>query len=322
MKALILGGAGYIGSVFSHTLAKENIELVIYDNLSTGYFSSVEKFKFFHGDILDYEKLKSVLTDEKIDVVFHFAAKCLVAESYIEPESYFLNNVVGGITILKAMRAVGVKKIVFSSSAAVYGIPQNIPLREEHPKNPINTYGHTKLIFENILADYSRAYSFSYVALRYFNAAGASKRFNLGETHNPETHLIPNVLFSLYEGQEFIINGENYPTEDGTCVRDFVHIDDLAEAHILALYKLKESAGFVYNVGTEKGCSIMEVIRASENVTKKRLKYRVGTRRIGDPPILIASPEKIKTELGWKPKTTSVEEIIETQWCWMKKNKK
>jgi len=320
---LVTGGAGYIGSHTVMALLEQGYNTITFDNLSEGHRESVTGGEFFNGDLSDPEALREVFSNHSIDGVVHFASKCYVGESMDNPQKYYYENVVNGLNLLKVMMEYGVKKIIFSSSAATYGNPLHIPITEEHRTEPINTYGETKLIIEKILRDYDRAYGLKYISLRYFNAAGADPKGRIGENHDPETHLIPLVLDAAMEIRENIqIFGTDYDTEDGTCVRDYIHILDLAEAHILGLKKLF-SGGMsgVYNLGTGKGNSVREIIEVAERVTGKRIPLKETHRRPGDPPALIASSEKAKKELGWKPAYEDINLIIETAWKWHKKLK-
>ncbi|RLE29913.1 UDP-glucose 4-epimerase GalE, partial [Candidatus Acetothermia bacterium] len=318
---LVTGGAGYIGSHTIKALLSRGYEVVALDNLSVGHREFVLCEEFVKADLLDREALERVFQKYPIRSVIHFAAKTAVGESVENPEVYYYNNVVGTLNLLSAMRAHGVGEIVFSSSAAVYGDPERIPIPEDHPKRPKSPYGRTKLMMEEILADYSRAYGIRYVALRYFNAAGSDPEGVIGEWHDPETHLIPIVLEAALGVRDHVeIFGTDYPTPDGTCIRDFIHVVDLAEAHVLALERLREGrAGPAYNLGTGVGHSVREVIEVCKRVTGRDFRVVEGPRRPGDPPALVADPTKAKQELGWEPRFTELEEIIATAWEWMLK---
>ncbi len=320
LNILVTGGAGYIGSHFVKVAYEQGMNVIVYDNLVKGHRKAVKCQYFVEGDILDSEKLTWVIKNYNIDSVVHFAAYSLVGESMQEPQKYYYNNVQGTLNLLEVMLKNNVKKLVFSSTAAVYGEPEKVPITEDLPKNPTNVYGRTKLVMESAMEDYSRAYGLRYIALRYFNAAGADPSGEIGEDHNPETHLIPLVLYALLGKRESIkIFGDDYPTKDGTCVRDYIHVNDLATAHILALkslYEGKEST--VYNLGNGNGFTVKEIIDAAEKVTGLKAKKEIVERRPGDPAVLIASSEKIQRELGWKPVYTNIEEIIRTAWNWHK----
>ncbi|WP_394238758.1 UDP-glucose 4-epimerase GalE [Niallia oryzisoli] len=315
---LVVGGAGYIGSHLVKELVKEK-EVVVLDNLSTGHRWAVdEKAVFVEGDLGNSKDLDSVFSTYKIEAVMHFAANSLVGESVVDPMKYYQNNVAATMTLLEAMKKYDVKKFIFSSTAATYGIPNVEIITEETPTNPINPYGHSKLMVEQILADYARAYGFKYVVLRYFNAAGAYETAEIGEKHHPETHLIPLVLQQLLGERESIsVFGSDYDTPDGTCIRDYIHVTDLARAHMLALDALlsgkKDTS--VYNLGNGLGYSVKEVIETCEKVTGKAANVIMADRREGDPARLVASSEKIFKELGWKAEYT-LEDIIASAWNW------
>lgn len=315
MKILVAGGAGYIGSVVVEQLIKNGHEAVVYDNLSKGHKAAVApEAKFIKADLLDRESIVSALDRNRIEAVIHLAASSLVGEAVKNPHLYFANNIVAGHSLLDAMLTVGVKKLVFSSTAAVYGAPETMPITEEAPQNPTNPYGESKLAFERMLRWYDQAYQFRYVSLRYFNAAGASERY--GEDHSPETHLIPNILRIAAAGAGHVdIFGEDYNTPDGTCVRDYIHVIDLANAHALALNAL-EKGSEIYNLGYGSGYSVAEVVEMSRQVTKRWISTEAAPRRAGDPPILIASPDKIMRDLGWNPRYSELDSIIESAWRW------
>jgi UDP-glucose 4-epimerase len=315
MKILVAGGAGYIGSVVVEQLIKHGHEAVVYDNLSKGHKAAVApEAKFIKADLLDRESIVSALDRNQIEAVIHLAASSLVGEAVENPHLYFTNNVVAGHSLLDAMLTVGVKKLVFSSTAAVYGAPETMPITEEAPQNPTNPYGESKLAFERMLRWYDQAYRLRYVSLRYFNAAGASERY--GEDHSPETHLIPNILRIAAAGAGHVdIFGEDYNTPDGTCVRDYIHVIDLANAHALALNAL-EKGSEIYNLGYGSGYSVAEVVEMARQVTKQWISTEAALRRAGDPPILIASPDKIMRDLGWNPRHSELDSIIESAWRW------
>lgn len=318
-KVLVTGGAGYIGSHVVKELLKSGYEPVVFDNLQTGHHEAIMGAVFIHGDLSDSELLKKLFLDYEISAVMHFAADCLVGESIENPWKYYKNNVVNSIKLLEVMENFNVRNFVFSSSAAVYGEPKEIPIKENHPCEPKNPYGETKLIFEKILDAISRTGKINYISLRYFNAAGADPEGELGEDHSPETHLIPIVLKAALSGDTVPIFGTDYDTPDGTCIRDYIHVTDLATAHILALRKLEEGReGGVYNLGNGNGYSVREVIEVAKRVTKKKISVKESQRRLGDPARLVASSEKIKKELGWIPKFPELETIIETAWHWHK----
>jgi UDP-glucose 4-epimerase len=315
MKVLVTGGAGYIGSVVVEQLIKHNHEAVVYDNLSKGHAAAVaEGATFIKGDLLDREQLTRALSDHGVEAVIHMAASSLVGESVKKPHDYFNNNVIAGLTLLDAMLTVGVKKLVFSSTAATYGAPETVPITEEVPVNPTNPYGESKLAFERLLRWYDEAYSLRYVSLRYFNAAGASER--CGEDHDPESHLIPNVLRAA-AGKLSHVNvfGEDYDTPDGTCVRDYIHVIDLADAHILALNVAAERSE-IYNLGYGSGYSVAEVVEMARQVTGHWITTEAAPRRAGDPPVLIASSDKIRRDLGWNPRHSELDQIIASAWRW------
>jgi len=317
MRVLVTGGAGYIGSVVSEQLVNDGHEVVIYDNLSKGHRGAVvEGARFVQGDLLEADQLRQTLNDNRIDAVIHMAASSLVGESVQEPSKYYHNNVVAGLVLLDAMRECGITRIVFSSTAATYGEPSEQSIRETTPTNPTNTYGETKLAFEKAMHWYERAHGLRYASLRYFNAAGATEK--CGEDHDPETHLIPITLQVAAGKRPHVeIYGDDYPTEDGTCIRDYIHVVDLARAHILALDVLSERSA-IYNLGCGgDGYSVREVIETARRVTGKEIPVRMGPRRPGDPAVLIASSDKIKSELGWQPQFQDLGLIVESAWKWM-----
>jgi len=316
MNIFVTGGAGYIGSHTVRLLAEAGHRVRVYDNLSEGHAAAVPAGSLFEGDLADEKRLVEGLLDG-FDCVMHFAAHCSVGESMEKPEKYYGNNVVGSLRLLLAMRKTGVKRIVFSSSAATYGNPVKTPIPEDHPTEPINAYGQTKLDFEHALKYYAGAYGIGYAALRYFNAAGAAPDAKIGEDHDPETHLVPIVLeVALGRRDAVAIFGTDYPTPDGTCIRDYIHVYDLAQAHILAMEAIEPGKGRVYNLGNGAGYSVREVIETARRVTGHRLPVKEGPRRAGDPPTLVASSEKIMRELGWKPRFPDLQAIVETAWRW------
>lgn len=319
---LVIGGAGYIGSHVVKELLKSK-EVVVLDNLSTGHRLAVdERAAFIEGDLGNPADLRNVFANYPIKAVMHFAASSLVGESVINPMKYYMNNVSATLTLLNTMREYEINKFIFSSTAATYGIPDIDMITEETLTNPINPYGQSKLMVENIIEDLSKAEDFCYVVLRYFNAAGAHETAEIGEEHNPETHLIPIILQHLMGKREQIsIFGDDYDTEDGTCIRDYIHVTDLANAHILALDSLLNGNNKTktYNLGNGKGYSVKEVVDMCEKVTGKKAKIMIGDRREGDPAMLVASSAKIRTELGWTSRY-SLENIVETAWNWHNRN--
>jgi UDP-glucose 4-epimerase len=319
MAVLVCGGAGYVGSHAVAELVDRGYETIVADNLEKGHRAAVwPGGKFYKGDLRDAEFLDEIFAAHEIDTVIHFAAYSLVGESMENPMKYYENNVCGTLSLLKSMLKAGVKQIVFSSTAATYGEPVHVPLLESDPTDPINPYGETKLTVEKIFKWYDKAYGLKYAVLRYFNVAGAHPSGRIGEDHRPETHLIPKVL-SVAMGKEPMLHvfGGDYPTPDGTCVRDYIHATDLADAHILAMEKLKSAhASATYNLGNGQGFSNMAIIKTAEKVTGKQIPFEISPRRPGDPPSLVASSDKIKAELGWKPKYNTLEQIISTAWQW------
>ena len=315
------GGAGYIGSVVTEELLKGGDEVVVYDSLYKGHREAVvEGAAFVKGDLLDTALLRETLTQHRVEAVVHMAADSLVGESVKEPAKYFRNNVLGGLSLLDAMRGAGVSRLVFSSTAAVYGEPAKQPIEESDPTQPTNPYGETKLAFERSLRWYDEAYGLKFVSLRYFNAAGATERS--GERHDPETHLIPIVLQAAAGSRpEVTVFGADYPTPDGTCVRDYIHVVDLAQAHVLALHALvKGHPSSIYNLGCGgEGYSVKQVIDCAHRVTGKVIPVRQGPRRAGDPAVLIASSARIVRELGWRPKHQQLDVIVESAWRWMQR---
>ncbi|AGB41275.1 UDP-glucose-4-epimerase [Halobacteroides halobius DSM 5150] len=320
MNILVTGGAGYIGSHVVKELLDTKHQVITYDNLQKGHKEAVLGGKFVEGDLADKELLTTTFKDYNIDAVIHLAADSLVGESMEEPAKYYQNNMVNGLNLLDVMVENNVKNIVFSSTAATYGDVDHIPITEDLPKEPTSVYGRSKLFFEQIMQDYDQAYNLKYISLRYFNASGADESGQIGEDHNPETHLIPIVLQkALGQRDKLAIFGTDYPTRDGTCVRDYIHVTDLAQAHILGIEALadgKESS--IYNLGNGDGYSVKEVIETASEVVGKEIEAIAGERRAGDPATLIASSEKIKKELGWKPQYGDLKTIIATAWQWHK----
>jgi len=317
MKVLITGGAGYIGSVVTEELLNDGHQAIVYDSLYKGHRAAVDSHaKFVRGDLNDSLKLRAALTENHIDAVVHMAADSLVGESVELPAKYYRNNVVNGLNVLDAMRDCDVRKLVFSSTAAVYGEPEKQPIEEIDPTNPTNPYGETKLAFERALNWYENAHGLRYASLRYFNAAGATSQF--GEWHDPETHLIPLVLQAANGARANVqIFGDDYPTRDGTCVRDYIHVIDLARAHVLALNILEQRSA-IYNLGCGgDGYSVKEVIDVAHDVVGKEIPTRIVPRRAGDPAVLIASSARIKNELGWEPKFQDLRLIVESAWEWL-----
>jgi len=316
MKVFITGGAGYIGSVCTELLLDEGHEVAIFDNLIEGHRSAIDaRANFIHGDLADRAQIEKALSSTRPDTVMHFAAYALVPESMRDPSKYFRNNISNGLNLLDTMITTGVRRIIFSSTCAIFGPPDRVPIDETAPARPANPYGESKLAFEKILRWYDEIYGLKFVALRYFNAAGATEK--LGEDHRPETHLIPNVLkVALGQTPNLEIYGTDYDTPDGTCIRDYIHIIDLAHAHMLAL---SATASGFYNLGTGGGSSVQEVIAACRKITGRKIGTIEKPRRHGDPPRLIASSEKIKQELGWQPKFQSLDHIIESAWKWHQK---
>jgi UDP-glucose 4-epimerase len=317
---LVTGGAGYVGSVCCGELLKLGHAVVVIDDLSTGFREAIPAgATFYKLDIGDRAGLAAVLARRKIDVVFHFAAKALIAESVTNPGWFFDCNVSSGIAMLETLRAAGVKRFVFSSSAAVYGQSGPVPITEDHPTEPLNSYGETKLMFERILRWYAHSYGWGVVAFRYFNASGATAE--LGERHCPETHIIPLLLQAASgERESFTIYGNDYPTFDGTCIRDYVHVADIAQAHIRALEKTKTSTFEAYNIGSGTGFSVSEVVAAAKRVTGCTFPVNIGPPRAGDPAVLVAGCEKLVDELGWKPENTRLDDIIRSGWLWTRRH--
>ena len=315
MVVLVIGGAGYIGSHTARALKRAGHDVIVFDNLSTGFESLAAGFEFVKGDMLDAAALTRVLS--RADAIMHFAAHAYVGESVTNPKKYFHNNVEGGLSLLNAALDAGVKKIIFSSTCAVYGEPAKVPIDENATRQPVNPYGVSKMFFEQALEAYDRAYGLRFASLRYFNAAGADESGEIGELHDPETHLIPVALRAAAGlGPELQVFGSDYPTPDGTSIRDYIHVNDLAGAHVKALDRLaagKES--FAVNLGTGSGHSVLEVISSVEKITGKRVPRKIVARRAGDPPALVANPAKAQALLEWKA-TRGLSDIVETAWNW------
>ena len=315
---LVTGGAGYIGSHTVKLLLESGCDVVTYDSMELGHPEAIVGGAIIRGDLLDRPKLDSAFNDFPIDAVIHFAAYASVGDSVANPDKYFHNNTCGGLNLLNAMRAAGVDKIIFSSSAATYGEPHHVPIEEEHPQSPTNPYGETKLMFEKILKWYDVAYGMKSISLRYFNAAGADPDGRIGEDHDPEEHLIPIVLkTALGQRDKVRVFGTDWDTPDGTCIRDYIHVTDLSDAHILALRALESDVQTTaYNLGNGDGHSVMKVIRTAEEVVGRKIPWDPAPRRPGDPARLVASSEKLKRELGWRPRFPELSVIIETAWRW------
>lgn len=317
MRIVVTGGAGYVGSACLRRLLADGFEAVAYDNLSKGHREAVPPDRLVVGDITDSERLERTMREFRADAVMHFAAATEVGESVKDPDHHYHTNVGGTLRLIRAMRGAGVRRMLFSSTCATYGEAPKVPMDERAPQDPCSPYARTKLAVEWMIADCARAYGFGYTLLRYFNAAGASPDGRYGEDHRPETHLIPLTLqVPLGRREKMLVFGDDYPTPDRTCVRDYVHVDDLADAHVRAIRATQPETAEVFNIGTGTGHSVFEVIRACEKVTGRRIPTAVVQRRPGDAPALVASPEKLTRELGWTPRYTSIEEIVETAWHW------
>ncbi|HUL33314.1 MAG TPA: UDP-glucose 4-epimerase GalE [Candidatus Eisenbacteria bacterium] len=316
MNILVTGAAGYIGSICSEVLLARGHQVIALDNLVEGHRSAVPPAaKFVLADLADRPQIEKAFLAQKIEAVMHFAGEALVAKSVREPSTFYAANVACGVNLLDAMVRHGVDKLIFSSTAATYGEPEIVPIPEDHRQKPINPYGKSKLRFEEILADYRAYTGLKYVTVRYFNAAGASEE--RGENHRTETHLIPRVLdAALGNLPEMEIFGSDYPTPDGTCVRDYIHVLDIADSHVLALEQIDRVPGEAFNVGTTSGYSNLQVVQAAERITGRKVPHRLSPRRPGDPAVLVASNEKLKRMLGWEPKHSSLEEIIQSAWNW------
>jgi UDP-glucose 4-epimerase len=319
MRILVTGGAGYIGSHAARLLSRAGHDVWCYDSLILGHPLAAPEGRLIVGELADRPRVEAALSEHKIDAVMNFAAFAAVGESVVDPARYYQNNVVASLTLLEAMRATGVQRIVFSSTTATYGAPDRIPITEDTPQQPINPYGFCKLVIERTLADYAHAYGFGYAALRYFNAAGASPDGDLGEDHTPETHLIPIVLqVALGQRESITVFGDDYPTPDGTCIRDYIHVDDLGAAHLKALDYLQPGQGLKLNLGTGVGQSVRQVIDACRRITGHKIPEKMGERRPGDPPELVADSSRAKAQLNWQPRYPELEQIVETAWRWHK----
>jgi UDP-glucose 4-epimerase len=317
VKVLVTGGAGYVGSHAAALLLRRGHEVVVYDDLSRGHAGSIPEEILVRGELADGTGLAALLAERQIDAVMHFAAFALVAESVADPALYYRNNVVGTLSLLEAMRFAGVHRVVFSSTCAIYGEPERVPIREDALERPVNPYGFTKLAIERALADYACAYGFGYAALRYFNACGASPDGSIGEDHDPETHAIPLALAAALGRREcFTIFGTDYPTPDGSCIRDYIHVDDLAEAHLLALDRLEPQQRLCLNLGTGRGFSVREVVDSCRRVTGREIPVENGPRRPGDPPELVADPALARETLDWKARYVDLDRMVETAWRW------
>lgn len=317
MNILVVGGAGYVGSHATRLLQRAGHEVWVYDNLTVGHREAVPEGRLIVGDLADRSTLEEALVSRRIEAVMHFAAFALVGESVSDPAKYYYNNVVLTLGLLDSMRKLGVNKLVFSSTTATYGVPSRVPIVEEEPQRPINPYGFTKLAIERAMADYAHAYGLGYAALRYFNAAGASPDGDIGEDHTPESHLIPLVLqVALGQRDKIMIFGDDYPTPDGTCIRDYVHVDDLGAAHLRALDLLEPGKGLEMNLGTGRGYSVLEVIESCRRISGHPIPAEIGPRRPGDPPELIADASRARRLLGWRPQYTEIDQIVETAWRW------
>lgn len=320
MAILVVGGAGYIGSHTAYALRRKGYEAIIYDNFSTGFASLADGFELIEGDMADTAKLATVL--RRVDAVMHFAAHAYVGESGSNPRKYFQNNLQSALVLLNAVLDSKVRTFIFSSTCAVYGMPSQVPITEDTLRQPVNPYGATKMAFEYALEAYGRAYGLRYVSFRYFNAAGADESGKIGELHDPETHVIPAAFEAIRgERKALEIFGTDYPTPDGTCIRDYIHVTDLAEAHVLGLEYLAKGKSAALNLGTGRGYSVKEVISAIERISGRKVPVRMGPRRAGDPPRLIADPSRAEKALNWKA-TRSLDDIVSTAWKWAEATKK
>ena len=319
MKVLVTGGAGYVGSHAVRLLTKAGHEVWIFDNLVNGYRAAAPAGRLIAGDLLDQNRLAEVFAERQYDAVMHFAALAYVGVSVTDPAVYYRNNVVGTLNLLDAMRAASVNRIVFSSTCATYGTPEKVPITEAEKQEPINPYGYTKLVIERAMDDYAHAYGLGFAALRYFNASGAAEDGTIGEDHKPETHLIPLILqVALGQRPEITVFGDDYPTPDGTCVRDYIHVDDLAAAHLAALERLQPGKGLKLNLGTGAGASVMEVIDACRRETGHAIPHKVAPRRAGDPAELVADASLARKTLDWTPQYVGIEPIVKSAWRWHK----
>ncbi len=317
MRILATGGAGYVGSAVVRALINQGHECWAYDNLSKGYCQAVPEGRLIEGDLSEYDKLCRVFKENDIDAVMHFAAYIAVGESVEKPREYYQNNITNSLTLLNAMLDSGITKILFSSTAAVYAPISDGALNEDSPKNPASPYAFSKYAIERLIQDFSQAYGLGYTILRYFNACGADPEGRFGEAHIPETHLIPLVLQVPLGQRDFIgIFGNDYDTPDGTCIRDYIHVDDLADAHIRAVQNVRDGSGSIYNIGTGSGNSVLEVIKAAEAVVGKEIAYKILDRRPGDTDRLVASSYQLRRDLGWTPQYNTLQDIIATAWQW------
>jgi UDP-glucose 4-epimerase len=317
MRILVTGGAGYIGSHAVRLFLARGHDVLVYDNLSAGHRASVPADRLVVADLAEAARLDHVLINHRTEAIVHFAAFALVGESVRQPGKYYQNNLVNSLTLFEAARRHGVDRLVFSSTCATYGVPERVPITEDTPQRPINPYGNSKLAVEHALSDYAVAHNWGFAALRYFNAAGASPAGDIGEDHDPETHLLPLALLAVLGRRPPLqIFGTDYPTPDGTCIRDYIHVDDLAEAHLLALEALRPGQRLFYNLGTGQGYSVRAVLDTVKKVTGKEVPMVEGTRRPGDPPVLVAAADKVRRELGWQPRYTDLKAILETAWKW------
>jgi UDP-glucose 4-epimerase len=322
-KILVTGGAGYIGSHTVNLLLKQGYDVIVVDNLSRGYAHNVDPQRLRTLNLSDTGALEKLLRDERCDAVIHFAAYIAVGESMTVPELYFSNNSCGTLSLLTAMLRAGVRHLVFSSTAAVYGMPEQTPILETFPYAPVNPYGESKVMVEKMLAWFDRIHELRSISLRYFNASGADPEGRLGEEHDPETHLIPLILRAIKTGTPITVFGEDYPTPDGTCIRDYIHVNDLAQAHIVAIESLMSGGpSGAFNVGTGVGHSVRETIRTAEEVTGRKVPFAVGPRREGDPPVLVANSEKLQRTLGWKPQFADLRDIVATAWNFEKNRRR
>ncbi|MFO0864447.1 MAG: UDP-glucose 4-epimerase GalE [Gemmataceae bacterium] len=323
MRILVTGGAGYIGSHSVRLFTERGHDVWVLDNLAMGHRAAAPAERLIVADLENIDRVDQALVEHRIEAIVHFAAHAYVGESVTNPAKYYRNNTIATINLLELLRRHGIQKFVFSSTCATYGTPDKVPIVEETPQNPINPYGRSKLMVEMALEDYRTAYGLGYAALRYFNASGCRPDGTLGEDHDPETHLIPIAIqAAMGQRKNLQIFGTDYPTDDGTCIRDYIHVDDLAEAHLLALENLKPGESLKYNLGTGVGNSVREVVKAVEKVSGKKVPVQEGPRRPGDPPVLVASAAKIRRELGWKPKYLDLDSIVSTAWNWHVKNPK
>ena len=321
MKILVVGGAGYIGSHMIKRFQNTDHQIDVLDNLSTGFKENSQNYKLHICDLSNKEQVHKILKENKYEMVMHFASSINVGESYDHPMKYYENNVINTLNLLECMIDLKILNFIFSSTAAVYGEPESIPIKEEQNLSPINPYGKTKSVVENILSDYDKSYGLKYISLRYFNACGAHIDGTIGERHNPETHLIPLILQTASgRRNNFKIYGDDYKTKDGTCVRDYIHVMDIAEAHLLSLEKLIQTqSSDIYNIGNKQGYSVREIIDMVEEITQTKIPYKISEKRRGDPAELIADNSKITEKLNWRAKYSDLNTIINTAWEWEKK---